>query len=432
MKILVISQEVWRDDKNGGNVLSNLFDGIDAEFAQIFCSPGNPSNSICKKYYQITDMMVINNILRKQSIGNIIQYEGFPREEILNDCVDSRDLRRNKLLVNMRGNLLYAIKELVWSVSKWKNDELEKFILEFNPDLIFAPCYGSHIMLSIDRYVAQITNVPVISYISDDHYSLKQFSLSPIYWINRFILRKNLRKTFPYYDLVYTMTQEQLDECKRVFDSDIKILKKGGDFKKENFIDKKNNKKIRLVYAGGIYLDRWKTLSKIAKAIKRLNKEEEKFILDIYTGSELTKRQNKLLNDGKNSIVHGLVSQEELKRIYKESDIALHVEGFSLKSKLTTRISFSTKIVDLLASSCAVMVISWDKHSGYTYLKKHDAAICINKTKDIEKILKMIDSNRKILKEYAQKAWKCGNRNHCIDDIQSGIKCDFKKLSELN
>ena len=40
MKVLVISAEVWRNDKNGGNVLSNIFGDTGYEFAQIYCNPG--------------------------------------------------------------------------------------------------------------------------------------------------------------------------------------------------------------------------------------------------------------------------------------------------------------------------------------------------------------------------------------------------------
>ena len=65
MKILIISAEVWRDDTNGGNVLSNIFGGTGYEFAQIYCNPGNPSNFLCKWYYQMTDSMMIKSILRK-------------------------------------------------------------------------------------------------------------------------------------------------------------------------------------------------------------------------------------------------------------------------------------------------------------------------------------------------------------------------------
>lgn len=430
MRILIISAEVWRDDTNGGNVLSNLFSGIDAEFAQIYCNPGTPKNNICKLYYQMTDSMAIKNIINKTEMGNVIRYKDYPYYETNNDSIDKSDLKKNPILKKIRGNTIYAIREFIWVMSDWKNKKLEKFVLDFKPDVIFAPCYGSHIMLSITRYIAEIAKVPVISYISDDHYSLKQFSISPIYWINRFILRKNLRKTFSYYDLVYTMTEEQLDECKKAFNCNIKILKKCGDFPKKLIKSHKKDEVIRLVYAGGIHYGRWKTLIEISKAIKSLNKEGKKYILDIYTGNELTKYQKKYLNDGKNSIVHGLVEQDELKAIYKQADIALHVESFSLKDKLATRISFSTKIIDLLGSSCAVMAVSWNKHSGYRYLKKQDAAICIDNIKSIENTLVNIYNNKHMISEYAEKAWKCGFENHTIEKIKLELLNDFKMISE--
>ena len=73
MKVLIISAETWRDDKNGGNVLSNIFNNTNFEFAQIYCNPGNPSNKLCKNYFQLTDTMIINSFFSKNNkIGNKI------------------------------------------------------------------------------------------------------------------------------------------------------------------------------------------------------------------------------------------------------------------------------------------------------------------------------------------------------------------------
>ena len=105
--------------------------------------------------------------------------------------------------------MFYAIQELMWKLSNWNNESLKRFILDFNPDIIFAPCYANHRMLRLTRYCAELTGKPVISYISDDNYSFKQFRISPIYWINRIVLRHNMKITFPYYSVGYTMTQEQ-------------------------------------------------------------------------------------------------------------------------------------------------------------------------------------------------------------------------------
>ena len=56
MKILVLSYEVWNDKINGNNVTSNWFEGMEAEFANIYASPGEPYNNCCQKYYQITEL----------------------------------------------------------------------------------------------------------------------------------------------------------------------------------------------------------------------------------------------------------------------------------------------------------------------------------------------------------------------------------------
>ena len=63
MKILVLSYEAWNDITNGNNVTSNWFEGMDAEFANIYASPGEPYNQCCQKYYQITDSMMLKSSL---------------------------------------------------------------------------------------------------------------------------------------------------------------------------------------------------------------------------------------------------------------------------------------------------------------------------------------------------------------------------------
>mgnify|MGYP000460763869 CR=1 FL=1 len=78
MKILVLSYEAWNDITNGNNVTSNWFEGMDAEFANIYASPGEPYNQCCQKYYQITDSMMLKSIIymicKKQA--NIVVLSG--------------------------------------------------------------------------------------------------------------------------------------------------------------------------------------------------------------------------------------------------------------------------------------------------------------------------------------------------------------------
>lgn len=427
IKILIISSELWKNGTNGGNVLSNLFEGMDAEFAQIYCSPGSPDNTICEKYYQMTDFMMINNILKSLAIGKVIEYHHSSVSQANLNNVSQENKGFYRFFSRYRLNLFFLFKELLWKLAKWDNQQLRKFIIDFEPDIIFAPCYASQYMLRITRHVANLTSKKVISYISDDNYSLRQWQFSPIYWINRLSLRRSMRKTFPYYSLTYTMTEEQLSELKTSLNANMKILRKGGGFSGD-CTKTIVNKPIRMVYAGGIYCGRWKTLAYIGELLKKINRDEIKMRLDIYTQTDITPKQRDLLNDNSNIILHQPVSQTALNQIYQSSDIALHVESFEKQYKLLTRLSFSTKIVDCLASSCAVMAISWKEHSGLIYLQKEDAAICIDDPSKIEKALQEIADNPEIVIKYANKAWDCGKRNHQIESIRAGLYQDIQEL----
>lgn len=427
MKILVISAEVWRDDKNGGNVLSNIFGDTGYEFAQIYCNPGNPSNYLCKTYYQMTDSMMINSILHRGKPGKIINYEEYPcdEKEVVEEQAEQENHSFYDFFRHHRLEIFYVIRSIIWKVAKWNTSELRQFIVGYKPDLIFAPCYASHEMLAIDRLAKELTNVPMISYISDDNYGLRQFRLSPVYWLNRFVLRRNMRKTFKMYDLIYTMTEEQKYEYEKALGCKMKILRKSGDFTKvpeKKFV----NKPIRMIYAGGIYVGRWKTLAKIADAIRNVNKDGVKIVLDIYTGNTLTEKQKLVLHDGTNSTVHKGISLDELKQRYAESDIALHVESFELKYKLVSRISFSTKIIDCLSSGCATMAICWNQHSGYIYLKKHDIAICVDSVDKIPSAIDSLISDPEQIIDYADKAKDFGLKHHQRENIRKEFMADLE------
>lgn len=423
MRILIISLETWQDETNGGNVLSNIFSEFDADFAQIYCSSGMPNNKICKKYFQMTDGMAIHNIINHTPIGKYFILNDSTNEgkyELDND----KKIRRLKNIFTCES--FRVLRQIVWGLSQYKSKELDKFILDFNPDIIFAPCYGVTYMLSLTRHVAKLTRKPIISYISDDSYSFRQIRFSPVFWINRLVIRSAINKTWKLYSLIYTMTEEQKNYMGKL-GKPIKILCKSGNFDSE-IINKVTNDPIRFIYAGGIYLNRWKTLLMLVKCMKEINKKEIKCTLDIYTGNSLNKKALKILNDGKISRVHGIIPYDNLMKEYQKSDIALHVEGLDVKNRMLVRMSFSTKIIDCLNSTCAVMAICDKKQAGFRYLKKEEAAICVSDYDEIKRALEMICNTPEIVNEYRKKAIICGKKNHNKKKIREDLKNDFYSL----
>jgi glycosyltransferase involved in cell wall biosynthesis len=317
---------------------------------------------------------------------------------------------------------------LIWRGSKWQTPELERFILDYNPDVIFAPMYYSLFMHRIDRYVANLTGKKMISYVSDDHLTFRQFSLSPIYWFNRLLLRKNVLATAKHYSLLYTMTQEQLDEYQPVLKVPMKVLKKTGNFEGSPPLKTDCGNPLVIMYGGNLIYNRFKTMHKVAQAIKEINQNGVKIQLHIYTQTPITEKLKFLLDDGQNSLLLGKVSMEQLNVKYSGADLVLHVESFELKQRLLTRISFSTKIIDLMHTGRGILAICSKESSPYKYLKSEDAAICVADASEIKKTLQHLLEFPEQINKYASKAWECGVRNHNAKIIINDLKADFESL----
>lgn len=439
MRVLLLVAESWRLDNSGGNTLNNFFDGMDGvEFAQIYCGDSLPQNSICKKYYQISQSEVIKGFLLHKKVGHALEerdYSYVPEIVQLQAKVVKNQISLKekffRWIKNIRPELLITARMLIWNLSNWKTPELEKFIKDFNPDVIYAPCYAFPQHLALDRYVKDLTGKKIVSWTADDCYSLRQFSLDPFFWLNRFWNRYCLRKTYPYYDELYSISEEEADELGPLIGKKIGILRKGVVVP-ENFTPRNVNKPIKFIYAGGLYLNRHKSLIEIAKTIRKLNVSGDvKAELHIYTGTILSNKDQALLNDRKSVFNHGLISSQELSKVYRNSDVAIHCESFDLKYRLMTRLSFSTKIIDCFQSGCAILAIAWKEHTGIKCLQRNDAAFCVTSIKDIEKTVIKIVEHPELIKEYAVKAYECEKRNHRIEDVQKTLYDALLRNSQL-
>lgn len=456
LRVLLLVAEPWRKDDSGGNSLNNFVEGIDnVEFAQIYSDDKLPDNKICNKYYQITQGEVIRNFFSRKKVGRELSLEELKSAQTQTQTSNARKsgLKEKAFgwIKSIRPEILITARMLLWRNCNWKTPELAKFILDFNPDVIYAPCYAFPQHLALDRYVKEITGKKMITWSADDCYSLRQFSLDPFFWINRFWNRHCLRKTYPYYDEFYSISEEEAEELEPIIN---KLRKKRGRNKAERtpmkigilrkgvvvpdtFKPREVHKPIKFIYAGGLYLNRHKSLIEIANTLRKLNSKsdsnpngEVKAELHIYTGSQLNDKNSKLLNDGRSVFNHGLIAPDELSKIYQDSDVAIHCESFDLKYRLMTRLSFSTKIIDCFQSGCAILAIAWEEHTGIKCLKREDAAICVTRVKDIQGAVTRIVENPKLIQEYALKAYECEKRNHRIEDVQKKLYDAFVRCSK--
>lgn len=428
MRILLVTGDVWNDSTNGNNIYTNWFEGYDAEFANIYLSPGVPENKICSKYFQVTDKMMARSVLFKRA-GQSFEQEcnhddNFP--SILN--IERDDVALYAIIKRFAGEPLRIAREILWTVGRYNISALQKFIEDFKPDIVFCPHLFSMKYRRIERIIHAMTDAPMVGFTGDAEASLKVISYNPLFWLRQLTLHFFYKKHIKIFKWYFTFSKKQCEEITKKYGVPAEPLYKCADV--ASFAEKKPNKIIKLVYAGRLYCNRWKTISAIGEALVQLNKNGCMAEVYVYSQDKLTSKQQKALSINKYIHFMGATHPSCLPEIYRNADIALHVESLDKKYSYVTRHSFSTKIVDLLSCSSAIIAICSDNNNGWNYLRNEDAAICISDYKDIFPILKEIASNPNLLNEYAKKANQCIQKNHSRIEIQQQINRVFTNVVE--
>lgn len=426
LKILILSSTPWRNDNSFGNSFTNIFGGIsDIELANIYCLSGTPDSDICCRYFQITEKMLVKNLLnRKCRPGREVFFEPVSTCQGLG-AEKQEASRLMDFAKKRRWHILFWARDLIWKIGRWKSPELNRFVDDFNPDLIFLPLYYQHYMNDIGLYVKRRTGKKMVGYVSDDVYTWKQYSLSPLYWIDRFFKRIKIKSAVNLFELLYVISHRQQEEYQAIFPVPCKILYKGGYFTGDAPVKSSVGDPIKLVYTGNIYGGRWKTLAKIGEMLSIVNENVTKAQLDIYTLTPLTNTMRRKLDDGKNIFLKGSLAASQVKVVQEAADILVHVESFERKYLLETRLSFSTKIVDYLQRARCIFAVGSRDCASIDYIEKNDAGVIAAAEKEIYEKLRMLVYTPPLVRDYGYKAYACGSKNHQNEKIKETLKSDM-------
>ena len=427
MKILVLTRASWSSENNTGNTMNNIFGGFkDVEIHNLYLRTELPKNNPCKTIYRISEQQLIKSILKRTNCGGVISNVNC--EDVGENEDADKEVNVYKKAKKTKLFFPWFVREGIWSLGKWKHKEFEQYLKSVSPDVIFMPVFSCWYPCKVLKYIHKITGAKVVLFHTDDNYTLKQHSWSPLYWLYRFNLRKWIRRIEKISSLDYAISDIQCNEYSKAFNKDVKILYKGQHFD-EMPVVKEPNGVIKMVFTGNISSGRYKTLSLIGKAIDNINADEKKVELDIYTRTPITEKMKKALSaDGIN--LKGGVGADKIMEIQRNADILVHVESFERKYKLSVRQSFSTKIVDYLYNAKCVFAVGPKEVASIDYLIKNDAAMVASSKNDVEQALIQLVEHPNMICEYGKKAWECGEKRHQIEVIQDNLYKDFTKLLE--
>jgi len=411
MKILVLTRSPWDDTNSTGNTMTNFWSGWDSNnIANIYCRAAKPHNDVCIYYYSISEQDLIKSIFKRHySAGREFNWDTTNKSDVHNKDVKNEErlydyFRQNSFVLAQWG------RELLWKLGRWKNDDLNKFLTDFKPDVIFAPCFATLYTHELLWYIQEKTNAKVVLFHADDYLTVKGLGGSFLSRINRRLRARTVAQSAKRADLNYCISPKQQEEYSLELQKEMKILFKGADFSVQPVYKRDNTRElIRIVYVGSTLYGRWKTLGMLARAIKKINTDKPRFELLIYSQYQpSTEAERTMVLKGASRFM-GKVPATQVSKVLNDADIVLHVESFDERERALTRLSFSTKIVDCLHSGRCVLAIGWKEAASIDYLIKNDAALVATDENEIMIQLQRIINSPYILEEYAQKAWNVEN-----------------------
>lgn len=412
-RVLVCSIPCW-NKKTGSDTFSTLMEGYEVEnIANLYIREDMPDSPVCHNYFRISENAVIKSVIKrglktgKQIVttDTVLTDDNFVNAEITAQRYKKYGAKRNWLLI-------YA-RELLWKLGKWKTKELDEFVDEFKPNVVFFAMEGYIHFNRIVSYILKRTGAKGVGYFWDDNFTYKQ-SKRLGHRIFRYFQRKSLKKISKCCSHFFAISPKTKREADEFFKVNCELLTKPIDFENVVFNEYVPSSPIKMLYTGKLIIGRYDTIKLIGKALNEINKDSLKIELDVYTTTQI---KNK---DELSPYVHilGAIPQTEVAKVQADADVLLFVEAIDGPDVKTARLSFSTKLTDYFRSGKCIFAVGNEDVAPMEYLREEDAALVATNYDEIIDAFKKMVCNNEVICSYAEKSFMCGKRNHDKKEIQ--------------
>lgn len=424
MRVLVILRAAWRRDNNSGNTMTDFFAGMpDCSVYSLCMREQLPDNPVALRNFAISEQQLVRNVLHPVRIGKETGTAQVGTEQ------SAETAREEKVYASAKQTqsvLLRIARECVWMLGTWKNEKLRAYLREIQPDVIFMPVFNCFYPFKILQYAKRVTGARVVLFHADDNYTLRQFSLNPLYWLYRFQLRHHVRKAVRGAALNYVISDVQKRDYEKALGIPCKVLTKSADFSGDPPVKTQYHEPMQIVFTGNIGTNRWKSLAMIARALQTVNRNGVRAQLRIYTSTPLTDKMKAALEIADTSFLMGSVPASEIPRIQSDADMLVHVEAFDLKNRLLVRESFSTKLVDYFKAARPILAVGPRDVASMEHLIANDCALTAQTEAELVEKLTPLIGDGDALTGLARRAYDCGRAHHDKSKMDAMLFADLQ------
>lgn len=420
-RVLLVSHNVLSQTTNNGRTMSGFFHGWPVnKLAELYLNPEIPDSNICERYYRVSDMDLLESLVKLKRPGTRLSADDIQRN-IANNRTIKEEQESIYNLGRKRRPYMYIMRNILWGLNTWNTRDLNLWIDEFKPDIIVYVAGSFAYSYKIALNIAKSRNLPLVVYFSDDYYITHLKSISPLYWLNRLHFRSITKKTFKYLSDYICICDVMAMDYSNAFNKQGHVIMTTTDLKPTQ-ADEPDGKFV-ISYLGNINLDRWKVLLEIGKVIKKIISEGNDIEFVVYS-RETDKERIEQLTYENGIQFKGKISYQQVREVISQSNLLLHVESFDEINRIKTRYSISTKIPDSLASERCIFACGPPEIASIKYLKDNNCAHVVIDPNELEKALREIIKEKALRKRYIKEARRLAETNH--NQVQNVER--FRKL----
>lgn len=172
--------------------------------------------------------------------------------------------------------------------------------------------------------------------------------------------------------------------------------------------------KVRLIYVGGLHLNRWRSLREIGRALKVLTDDEGlEAELMIYTQPRFAHEALHLQLPPVMRVV-GALTPAEVPAVLRDADILVHIESFDRASRKYTRYSVSTKIPECMAAARPILAYGPGELASIRYVHDSKAGIAVGSEdrKELISALRELITSETLRSELGMQGHEVAAKNH--------------------
>lgn len=375
-RVLVVSHNPFSDVQNNGKTLLAFFEDWPRErLAQLYLTLDEPSFTNCDRFYRVTDLDVLKDLLpgRSGAAGPVTRRDWSDDSEVKSALGRRRSYRAVRSLFLARPPAALMARSFVWSRARSDGEQFRAWLDEFDPELVFFQSSSAVFAFDLVEEICRERDLPLIVETTDDYVTpgprWLPFSRAYYRQMQR-VYRRAVDRSHAMVAIGGTMAQEYETRFGGRWEVAMNSVEAHPAMPPRPL---DGDRPVLLQFAGNLGLNRWRVLAALGSALDLLAQRHgtetrlEIFSIDAPEADVLAQ-----LTASSRVDFRGAVDSETLARHRAEADVLVHVESFDPHNRHITRLSVSTKIPEYMAADRVVLAIGPADVASIRYVADED------------------------------------------------------------